>query len=83
MYRVTTNGIKKGDKPFEIICKTNPFTATLKEFKRLLKIRCLEFPKDLVCKNGTDKIVFEYSFLEANEFKEFVQLVFKIECLND
>jgi hypothetical protein len=81
IYLIKTDGITDGISPFEIKCKTQPLLATLVEFKRLLKARGLELPVDLVCKNGKDTIVFEYSYNDHDDVFEKVQLVFKVQRL--
>ena len=83
MYRITTNGITDGKKPFCITCKTDPFITTIIEFKKLLLLSGFEFPKNLVCINGIEEIVFKYSFNETADLVERVELVFKIEFIND
>ena len=79
MYKITTNGITDGKKPFCITCKTEPFITTITKFKELLLLRGFELPKNLVCINGTEKIVFKYSFNETADLVERVELVFKVE----
>ncbi len=80
-HKITTNGITDGIAPFEIITYNDPFKACIIEFFNLLKHRELPTPEDLVCINGKNEIILEYSFLEDGEFKEEIQLIFKVEKL--
>ena len=77
-YKITTNGIANGVAPFEIETHENPFIATISEFIKMLDARGLEIPTDLICKNGKEEIVLEYSYEENEDLKEKVQLIFKI-----
>lgn len=83
MYRITTNGLTKDSKRYELIAYSNPLISLIIDFEKLLLKRGFEFPHDLICRNEANKIIFEYSFFEENEFKESVQIVFKVEKLND
>jgi hypothetical protein len=83
MYRITSNGLTKDSKPYELIAYSNPLISTIVDFEKMLLKRGFEFPQDFISKNEPNKIIFEYSFLEANEFKENVQIVFKVEKIHD
>ncbi|MCG8237368.1 hypothetical protein G1K81_10245 [Tenacibaculum finnmarkense] len=83
MYKITTDGIcNEYNKPYVLICENNPLTAVITDFKRLLLLRGLEFPKDLITKNYGAKIVLKYSFLDSEDTPEKVELTFKVEDLN-
>lgn len=80
-HKITTDGITDGIAPFEVISYNDPFKVCIIEFFQMLKNRNLPTPIDLVCTNGENEIVIEYSFLE-DDIREDVQLIFKVEKLN-
>ena len=80
-YKITTNGITDGVAPFEIKTTLEPIMAVIWEFEQMIKKRGLEIPLDLVCRNGKEQIILDYSYMETNDLKEKVQLIFNIEKL--
>lgn len=83
MYKITSSGITDGTKPYELLCNSNPFIATIIDFERLLLKQGFEFPEDFICRKSDNKIIFEYSYIETKEYKENIQLEFKVEKIND
>ncbi|WP_233900955.1 hypothetical protein [Tenacibaculum piscium] len=78
-YEITTDGISnENNEPYFLKCKKSPLEAIIKDFKRLLLLRGLEIPTDLIAKNNGTEIVLKYSFLDSETEKEKVKLTFKV-----
>ncbi|MBE7696878.1 hypothetical protein [Tenacibaculum finnmarkense] len=83
-YEITTDGISnENNEPYFLKCKKSPLEAIIKDFKRLLLLRGLEIPTDLIAENNDTEsketeIVLKYSFLDSEDAKEKVKLTFKV-----